>query len=553
MTLEQKRKNRFYAGFTEQSSQIGPDIIRKEYQDAAKRLWRLGDNWEERLAYKLFGPDLIGSLAFALDPFSRFRQGFNLISQPTRSRRRPNKFVPIFCNVTGVGTHYRNYVSDDPSILDEYVVSTDIESYRIPDGSPDTSDYMHDSVKSQRAAGQEDYGLMDSVVQKCSTLHSPVITFTEDLYDPNNVFDGQYDHTHWEWTYDFSAYKSPCLQVPWGWVDSEDFAAIMKDFATFIAGAKAQDVLPKSLANQRQYNLFYQIAEFKDIPQLVAGTRDFLTFLGHLAMDPKFQILRADKLSSGAYLGWFFGEQSLLQTAQSLAALPTKISKKLNYLLKKIGKTEPIRSSRKYDDINSQAFLARFSLPDMVRVPYAESTNLQAIDLSSTTVSSSVIQKVIFPESATPYGSAKTLANFVGLTPRVTDLYNLVPWTWLLDWFVGLSNYINMIEAVNGDQQLINFGFLTVKCDIEFAVTGTITVYDAVLDARDGAEGEPYGAYLLTKSNPREIPASLFYHGTTVNRLDIGELGLVKAASRPDSLSDFQLSILGALFLSHLR
>jgi hypothetical protein len=270
-------------------------------------------------------------------------------------------------------------------------------------------------------------------------------------------------------------------------------------------------------------------------------------------MDPKFQILRADKLSSGAYLGWFFGEQSLLQTAQSLAALPTKISKKLNYLLKKIGKTEPIRSSRKYDDINSQAFLARFSLPDMVRVPYAESTNLQAIDLSSTTVSSSVIQKVIFPESATPYGSAKTLANFVGLTPRVTDLYNLVPWTWLLDWFVGLSNYINMIEAVNGDQQLINFGFLTVKCDIEFAVTGTITVYDAVLDARDGAEGEPYGAYLLTKSNPREIPASLFYHGTTVNRLDIGELGLVKAASRPDSLSDFQLSILGALFISHLR
>jgi hypothetical protein len=49
----------------------------------------------------------------------------------------------------------------------------------------------------------------------------------------------------------------------------------------------------------------------------------------------------------------------------------------------------------------------------------------------------------------------------LGLIPRPTDLYNLVPWTWLVDWFSGAGNYIEIIDEINRDRSIINWGFLT--------------------------------------------------------------------------------------------
>lgn len=51
----------------------------------------------------------------------------------------------------------------------------------------------------------------------------------------------------------------------------------------------------------------------------------------------------------------------------------------------------------------------------------------------------------------------------LGLWPTPTDVLDLIPWSWLVDWFIGLHDYVQLMSEINTDRFLINYGFLTYK------------------------------------------------------------------------------------------
>lgn len=545
-TLDQKRSSRLYSSFSDQSSRIDPSAIERSYQESADRLWKLGETWEERLAYYLFGKDLMASWAFALDPLKDFRSGLSQTAYPSRTRDRYfGPPLPYFLS-TEV-KHTRNYIADYPFPVPEYQVEDS------PDFTGDVPwfrpgyEYMLDSVKSQRGP-DENYGRMSHMRQKASSTLFPVVNYVDEglVYLSGGVPNTFFDRYTTKYTFDFSKHKTPFFSMPWASMGDLGIILTLGSFIDSFANKHLPEVLPKALANRRQFNLFYQLGELKDLPQLIDGTRAFLDELTRFAKDPVTSLHLADKTLAGAYLTKIFGYDSLLQAAQQLIAYPTKLSKKLNYLLQKNGKTVPVRALRIYDGPQVLPFSVMADLvPSMIPVPYCETTNLRCYDLSKVEYRCSVNQRINFPKVGTPYGSAQTLSNSIGLTPRVVDLYNLIPWTWLIDWFTGLSSYLDMFEAVNGDWQLINAGFVHVLAHVEFALTGTVTIRNHRITLfSDGTESESF-------FDPVEVPVNFFYSGIADTRYNVVDLGAVKAVDLPDSLTDQQLSIITALRATH--
>jgi hypothetical protein len=539
-TLAQKQKADVFRDSSGDYGLTDPGEIEKSYQDSARQLWQLGQTWEERLAYYVFGSEKMGSWAFALDPFARFKAGFKLVAPTSRDRRGKDNIFKQQAYWSADFKRYQNYDPDGESVP-EYLAFHEIDQDDYTNTQLDLTRKMSDSVQSQRKSFQH-FGLMQRQEAKIDARIFPDFKYSEIIYD-HREDDGQYDRSVNTYDLDFGVHKVPGLVPPWGWAGYETYDADIVAFTDGFASAHAQDIIPKCLANRRQYNSLYQLVELKDLPQLIKGSRDFLAFLKDLKNDLSKAVLHADKVAAGSYLTWIFGYQSIQQAVQSLVTYPTRLAKKVNYLLQKNSKLEPVRSKKIYDDPSLQFYRVKDRIAEMVPVPYFDTKGLKILDLSRVELSCAITQRINFPKVGTPYATAKTLANSIGLTPRIKDVYDLIPWTWLVDWFIGLSSYIDMVEAVNGDFQIINVGFITVKVVSEFAISGTLTVYDAEIhnyvDGRDQT---------IEYSNARGVDVSLLCSSTFVKRYNVADLGSVKAMGPPDDLSDPQKSIVGALF-----
>jgi hypothetical protein len=123
---------------------------------------------------------------------------------------------------------------------------------------------------------------------------------------------------------------------------------------------------------------------------------------------------------------------------------------------------------------------------------------------------------------------------------RPSDLYNLVPWTWLFDWFTGIGSYISCVETMLNDRSLINYGFVSyvsrgeIKSSLKLkadgskatAITGNPTVTETI------------------KYRPNR-DASFFwkYH----HRRSVSSLDGVRIISDPSSLTGGQKAIVVAL------
>lgn len=127
-----------------------------------------------------------------------------------------------------------------------------------------------------------------------------------------------------------------------------------------------------------------------------------------------------------------------------------------------------------------------------------------------------------------------------GLKFRPSDIYNLIPWTWLLDWFTGIGDYIDAYCAMNEDTSIINWGLLT------YASTGFVkgdqTGY-VVSDYFYRMNNDPLVAHY--RKLPTHCSSVLLYkYQRRVNLADVSD---VKLSWSPENLSGFQQSILTAL------
>jgi hypothetical protein len=331
---------------------------------------------------------------------------------------------------------------------------------------------------------------------------------------------------------------------------SESTFEAFRDKEVSFCDSVTKRLLPNMLLNQmpfkRQYSLARNIAELKDLPASIAQARqtsiDLKAVWNSLAGSPKVRAQVFDlsnKAASnlpGEYLSYHFGWKQLHKDLADLVDLPEKLSKKLNFLIQRSNKQTTFRKIQ--ESVSGESGVSGFVYDYLDRE--WDQTHSSRIERKHKTTL--VVNGVFdFPPINQVALRQRFFADQIGLIPRFIDVYNIIPWTWLIDWFTGLGNYLELIEETNHDPRLINWGMIT-----------THTVGKLVTDFRyTNATQETF--YLNNvKVSPDAATNRSLLHTSVLSyecrtRRNVAGVPGLEATSIPESLSGYRASILGAL------
>jgi len=114
------------------------------------------------------------------------------------------------------------------------------------------------------------------------------------------------------------------------------------------------------------------------------------------------------------------------------------------------------------------------------------------------------------------------------LDPEV--LWNLQPWTWLIDWFVNVGDMMSNTSAIMADGLVMQYGYLMETKTI----TQRVTMPGIFIQTEAGFQ-RSHGPWSVTRSSVRKARVKASPFGFGLN---------------PDSFSESQWAILGALGIS---
>jgi len=296
---------------------------------------------------------------------------------------------------------------------------------------------------------------------------------------------------------------------------------------------------------RRDYTLFRNLAELRDIPrsvlQLEKTLSDFRRLFVSLGTRPKlqrsvFDLKRTAKDLPNEYLSFHFGWKQTYKDLMDLLDAPGKIAKRYNFLILRNGKPTTFRVSRTFE--SAVADVSGFEY-DISGLEYGYPFTKSRLERKSE-VRLVVNATFDFPPLNVPSFRFNDYLDRIGIRPRVTDVYNLVPWTWLVDWFTGLGNYIELIDDINHDPSLINWGLISCRTSgrliTDFTSKSNFTTSDNVF---------PTAPVPVTTVVYNRHQSVLNYECQT--RSDVATILDVKLTSVPSGLTAYQKSILGAL------
>ena len=294
------------------------------------------------------------------------------------------------------------------------------------------------------------------------------------------------------------------------------------------------------------YTLFRNTVELRDVPRSVKQLQQTATNLRKVYLSlrhsPKvrkvvFNLKTSVKDIPNEYLSFHFGWKQLWRDINDLLALPEKASKKVNFLLARSGKPTTLRSKR---------IILSGTGSGVSGFEYQQSSDDYWLETNSRIERTSEVRLVVnrtwdFPPINSAEFKRHVFAQRTGIEPRITDVYNLVPWTWLLDWFTGLGNYIDLVETINSrDSGIINWGMIscvsTGRLVTEFSSQST-SWRDIFVDNVNISHVEYYTRNRHTST----------YDFKCQTRSDVATILDLNLTSVPSTLTAYQMSILGAL------
>lgn len=149
--------------------------------------------------------------------------------------------------------------------------------------------------------------------------------------------------------------------------------------------------------------------------------------------------------------------------------------------------------------------------------------------------------KFDFPPSMEIAFREDYFARKLGIIPSPSDLYKLVPWSWLFDWYSGLGNYLQLIEEVVSDPSLVNFAFVSCTMNTKIdVIVDAVNLASEQWNSRNGSTvSHTYNRYPVTYSAVCECKSYV--------RQDASSIASLRSASTGSNLTSFQQSIIGAL------
>jgi len=534
-------------------SQINYDYALDMYRQRAREKAAKSQGLD-RFLYDLFGSDLIGSVACAMDPWARFR----FSRYPIASVQRFRKFRTVNSAKRQVLHKWYDVTSYDGNYTVDYSNSSTTSSPGSGISDCETQGAIYgfcwDTTKRTRGANAE-LGEYELFVPHFSSSGFSY-EYTGEAYTWTTISAGYYQRYSGKTTYS-NARIGPAFIMPTYLITNSDCnARALKAMKKNSLG-----LVSKSLPTSRRFNLAYQIGELKDIPQLLSTSvrafRDFEAVVGvnnfrkllnsKSAWDDKAKRLLKDHASSmrlsgldsdlsNAYLCFKFGWESIVQAVQGVVQKPAQVANDVNRLIARNGLATTFRSNMRWTE--------KWDSPPCAYLDYLTGETRESSPSASGTLGCELRCMVNatfeFPTLDVPRLRQQLWVRKLGADPTPSDIYDLVPWTWLIDWFNGIGEYIHVMNALFEDKSLINYGFVTYEEQATSTTTATISYTSSGWKSIDQVRDS------WNQKNSMS-PSATYYH-KYVLRKSLASVAAIKTPANESSLSSTQKLILGALF-----
>lgn len=548
------------------------------------------------------GPDLMGSIALAFDPYWQFSDLSDRIRNPKSQLLRsylPVKVIPVNRTRFGVGIFGFNVTINGQIEFTEKDTGLNGDGpWSIREG---LGQHWIDGPYSHVVGTQQQVQSWAKDTTWKSRNPNAKITRKSDKSKLNRQ--GEFERSSWSISSMGPDYRSTVYgevyqkeavgtdlwyyTKSWltrhGWYTDGLCATVSRnDLVSFESANQAfaldlmQDNLPamlaKCLPSRRQFNLAYQITELKDLPATLRSSlaiwrdievqmnkiafihalssvsfwtpsrvRQFRPLMGKLGV-----YWNADTKAADAYLTFKFGWQSIYQASMQLLSTPQRVTQEVNFLLSKQGKDVTMTTQKRFQ-------LPPTAYPALAIHPYDDWQAVNSDGSQSNAVQRSIILRMVvnsginLPRLDTPKLRSLLVAEKLGAVPTPKDLYDITPWTWMIDWFSGLGDYVNLVGMINSDRQLINFGFLTYK-----SVMSVTSQQNMLVFHRESGSSSPPNTAWSTGDLYTSIQLAARLENQYELRRSIQDLGPVKTYAGSGPLSSGQQTILGALFSKFL-
>lgn len=315
---------------------------------------------------------------------------------------------------------------------------------------------------------------------------------------------------------------------------------------------KALQVMMGTLPAFRPFTFGRSLIELRDLPRSILSLRDSMSALGHIyndlgkARDLVFSLHEGAKRVPKEYLGYHFAWKQMYEDVKKILLSPERVAKRFNYLMQRAGRDSIHRYAIKYplDDLTGPGF----SYDPIYECEYDRSFDtIHTREIELRGVSSLYFD---FPEVALPVLHKRFKQDMLGLELRITDIYKVIPWTWLYDWFSSLGNYLDIIETVNRDKTTINYGFITGvirgRIRTRYKYSYRSLLYDYGQNAPSFTVHEEKVTTCLHTSELEYVAAT---------RMGAHKLGLpnIHQIATKKNLTPWQQSILAALLAARVR
>lgn len=489
----------------------------------------------ERLVYKIFGKDVIASFAFAIDPLHSFKKTLGPSHQVLRRRVRNRPSFPrsYAYERTGITENTYYIPGSWPYKYTEYIGNW----YTVYSGGAQmaSQDYIQeftvDTVNSSRQKGSNG-GPFEKFEFELHSLpiHRDVeVAYSENVYNPGPATRSR--------TRDklYSIGPAAVLALD----DQELLLQIEQNLAQESFEKYHLPMLARCLPKSPKFGSFRSIGELRDFRHVFAknNIRDLDDLINH-PENLRRKVLELRDVPN-TFLYGSFAIQPLISDIQALLKLPAQVATQFNKLRSRSGLPTSYRTKFKLDlpfsDPPSFSFLK---------------DGLGYDDKYSTTgsrdaeVRMAVNATFEFPPIETPLFNAELYARLTGIEPSIKALYDLTPWTWLTDWFTGFGNYLNVIEQINTDPSLINYGYITYasKCSV-------LSQYSYKTGSYEDRWYHPSPSVHADKVYDFYQYGKIDY--TYQKRIDLSELG-VRTTGKRESLTPFQTLIISALLAQRI-
>lgn len=492
-------------------------------------------NGLEGLLYKILPRSLFKSLAFAIDPFSELKVSLGRISPMVRVRT--HKLVSIL-DQRKLKWHRYSFTKDDRFPPGSKLIQN---SEQVLPAQLPLESRSSDSTRRLRVRDSDQGEFSSWSAYPESGPRQVRWDYRNNAFYTGNpgFYVRSIDDQIYTWS-GASARIDPTLVSTLRLSEEALASTLMSKHAL----SMFKGILPR----QRQYTLFRNLVELRDLPRGVVQLRNTILQLrnNYAALKIPHNVQRQVtsvnttlKNIPKEWLSYAFGWRQTYSDLIDLLLAPPKIGKRVDFLIRRANKPTTFRSKRTYSSggTTSAGFIYDGNA--------SEYTPVSEHSLSRETELRMVVNATIpFPGIDVPKFRRRDFLRRMGDAPTFTDMYNLVPWTWLVDWFTGLGDYVQIMDNILQDRTLINWGVITAETHgqltTRYRSKSRSTVTTTVNTVGTTEE-------IL---HPHNHSSTL--HFTSHLRKDVASIFDVNVATDMTTLTPYQQSILGALLSTRI-